>query len=476
MLQLILAILLVTLSIFVHELGHFLVARWRKLAVPRFSIFGIGKPIYSKRWRGVEYCVCWLPIGAYVMVPQLSDMGDFEGEIPEGARNLPPAGYTSKVLVAIAGPTANFIFAFLLACVVWIVGVTVSAEFNRTEIGHVAKEMETTDGKRVPGPAAVAGLQQGDVIRQIDDQPVANFQEAITAILLGARVDADGRRVTRITFEREGQTLTRDVYPELTREEGLRTIGIGPRTDLVIDRVSPDSAAAKAGLLPGDRITAVDGNLLNRRDELREHFQKKHSAPSLLAFLRGETAMTASLQPQQQTIEGQELYLIGVTWRIETVVIHPTPPAQIAEAVRQVYQTLSSLLNRKSDIGVRHMSGIVGIVDNLQQVATFGLLPALSFLIAINVSLAIFNLLPIPVLDGGHVVIATLAKLRGRPLSPVLVNNAVAACFVLLIGLVVYVSYNDIRRLIQYRWEDRSPPAAPAKTEPAPEKPEPAKP
>jgi regulator of sigma E protease len=104
----------------------------------------------------------------------------------------------------------------------------------------------------------------------------------------------------------------------------------------------------------------------------------------------------------------------------------------------------------------------VGIVDNLQQVATFGLIPALAFLIAINVSLAIFNLLPIPVLDGGHVVFATLAKLRGKPLNPVWMQSAVTACFVLLIGLIVYVSYNDIRRLIHYRFEDTPAPAAPA--------------
>lgn len=470
MLQLFLAIGLVTLSIFIHELGHFLVARWRGMVVPRFSIFGIGKPMFRRKWRGVEYCVCWLPIGAYVMVPQLSDLGDFEGDIPEEARNLPPAGYLSKVLVAIAGPAANILFALALGCVVWVVGVQVPAEFNRTEIGEVTKELQTSDGRTVPGPAAAAGLQPGDIIRQIDGRPVANYQDIVTAIILGGQATPDGRRAATITFERDGATLSCQVFPELTGTEGLRTIGIAPRSDLVVDKVNPDSPAARAGLLPGDRIIAVDGKPLTRRDELREHFQKKNAEPSRLLFKRDGREITAAIQPRQQTVEGQSLFLIGVTWRIETVKIHPTPFAQIGDAVRQVYQTLASLLNRKSDIGVRHMSGIVGIVDNLQQVATFGLIPAFAFLIAINVSLAIFNLLPIPVLDGGHVVFATLAKLRGKPLNPVWMQNAVAACFVLLIGLIVYVSYNDIRRLIQYRFDD--PPAqqtAPAKpVEPAP--------
>lgn len=468
MLQLILAIGLVTLSIFVHELGHFLAARWRGLAVPRFSIFGIGKPMFRWKWRGVEYCICWLPIGAYVMVPQLSDMGDFEGDVPEEARNLPPASYLSKVIVAVAGPAANILFALALGCIVWAVGVQVPAEFNRTEIGEVSREVLTTDGRPVPGPAAAAGLRPGDVIRGIDGKAVANFQDVVTAIILGSQVAPDGRRLTTLTLERDGQSITREVYPELTGPEGLRTIGIAPRTNLVVDRVNPGSPAEAAGLRPGDRIVGVDGRTLTRREELREHFQRQNAEPSQLLFRRDGRDLTAALQPRQQEVEGRSVWLIGVTWRIETETIHPHPFAQIRDAVTQVYATLASLLNRQSDIGVRHMSGIVGIVDNLQQVATFGLIPALAFLIAINVSLAIFNLLPIPVLDGGHVVFATLAKLRGKPLNPVWMQNTVAACFFLLIGLIVYVSYNDIRRLIQYRFDEPPARAAPAKpTEPA---------
>lgn len=470
MLQLLLAVGLVTLSIFVHELGHFLVARWRGLAVPRFSIFGIGKPIFSWRWRGVEYCVCWLPIGAYVMVPQLSELGAFEGDLPEEARNLPPADYRSKVLVAAAGPAANLLFALLLGTVVWSLGINVPAELNRTEIGEVSREIQNSEGKTVPGPAAAAGLQAGDVIRKIDGTTVTNYQEIFTTIVLGSHVDAAGRRAVSITFERDGALQTREVMPVLIGTEGFRSIGIAPRTDLVVDKVTPDSAAAQAGLLAGDRILAVDGKLLTRRDELRDHFQKKNSEPSVLTIQRAGKEVLTSIQPRHQTVEGQTAYLIGVVWRIETVTIHPSPFAQIGEAMSQAYQTLSSLLNRKSDIGVRHMSGIVGIVDNLQQAATFGLIPALAFLITINVSLAIFNLLPIPVLDGGHIAFATLSKLRGKPLNPNLMQNAVAACFVLLIGLIVYVSYNDIRRAIRYRWDDR--PAATVPVKPA----EPAKP
>lgn len=463
MLPLLLAIGLVTLSIFVHELGHFLVARWRGLVVPRFSLFGIGKPIFAWKWKGVEFCVCWLPIGAYVMIPQLTAMDDFEGETPEEARNLPPADYLSKLLVALAGPAANILFALALGCVVWSVGMQVPTEFNRTEIGDVSREIRTSDGRSVISPAAAAGLRTGDTIRQIDGNQVSNFQDIISNIILGSKVDPQGRRVATITFERDGVTLTQSVFPELVGTEGLRAIGIAPRSDLIVDKVSADSAAAQAGLLPSDRILAVDGRALSRRDELREHFQKKHDEPSQLLLSREGRELTVLLKPRTQIIDGESLWLIGVTWRIETVTIHPTPLDQIGGAVGQVYHTLTSLLNRHSDIGVRHMSGLVGIVDNLQQVASFGLIPALAFLITINVSLALCNLLPIPVLDGGHVVFATLAKLRGRPLSPALMIKTFSACFFILIGLIIYISFHDIRRAIQSRSEISAEPA-PAKT------------
>ncbi|MCX6952414.1 MAG: RIP metalloprotease RseP [Verrucomicrobia bacterium] len=461
--QVIFAFALLTFSIFIHELGHFLVARWRGLLVPRFSIFGIGKPIVSKKWRGVEFCVCWLPIGAYVMIPQLSDLGDFEGELPEDLPRLPPADYTSKVLVAVAGPAANIAFALLLGCIVWIVGVRIPVEFNRTEVGEVARELKNSDGKTVPGPAAAAGIQLGDVIRKIDDKPVTNYREVIEAIFFGTQSTPDGRRVVNITLERDGATLVKQVFPELTGMDGLRTIGIGPRTDLIVAEVAADTPAAKAGLLPGDQIIAVDGLALSRSGELREHFQKKNTELSTLTFKRGDATLKTSLSPRLETIEGRSIYLVGITWKFETILLHRTPLEQVGEALSQTYQTFASLLNRRSDIGVRHMSGIVGMVDNLGQATAAGLIPTLTFLFTINFSLAIFNLLPIPVLDGGHIAIATLTKLRGRSPSLKWMQNTVAACFLMLIGLIIYVTYHDILRAVQNHLDDARPSSAPAK-------------
>lgn len=456
MTQLLIALALVTFSIFIHELGHFLVARWRGLYVPRFSIFGIGKPIISKRWRGVDYCICWLPIGAYVMVPQLSDMGDFEGELPPEARGLPPADYKSKVLVAIAGPAANILFAILLASVVWMMGIDVLPENSRTEIGDVARELSTTGGKTVPGPGFAAGLQTGDLILEVDGKPVTEFQDVWWGVMRGSEVASDGRRVTTLTIQRNKERLTKQVFPELVSREGLRSIGIGPRHELLVIETTPDSPAKKAGILSGDRILAVDGKPLSRREELAAHLQKKFAEPSVLTLQRGEQELNISVQPQLMNLRGQSRYAIGVGW---TVHIHQDPFTQLAASCRQIYQTLSSLIDPRSDIRVQHMSGMVGIVDGLQQAASAGIVPTFAFLLAINLSLAIFNLLPIPVLDGGHVVIATWTKLRGQPPSALWLQKAVAACFVMLVGLIIYVTFHDIRRKVQESFDDDAPAA-----------------
>ena len=463
MLQLLAAIGLVTLSIFVHELGHFLAARWRRLAVVRFSIIGLGNPIATWRWRGVEYCICWLPIGAYVMIPQLADLGALEGDLPPEQANLPPASFTSKTLVAIAGPAANLGLALVLACVVWQVGYLVPAEYNRTEIGDISREMVDSDGRTVPGPAAAADLRLGDVVQAIDGKAVSTFQDLVTGVLFGSQSDPDGRRYAILTIDRDGHVLTKKVYPVLVGIDRIRSIGVGPRSDLIVERVTPGSPAAEAGLLPGDQITAVDGSQLARREELREYFQKRAGAPSVLTLKRGPQTITATVRARPQKIQGQEIYLIGVLWKIETVLVRKNPLEQFADAYSQVFAALSSIVNVRSDIGVRHMSGIVGIVDNLQQAASAGVIPTLTFLILINISLATFNLLPLPVLDGGHVVIAAITKLRGRPINPQILFGTVKVCFLMLIGLIVYVSYNDIRRLVLGLAEEKAPAAAPAK-------------
>jgi regulator of sigma E protease len=306
---------------------------------------------------------------------------------------------------------------------------------------------------------------------------VDDFEDVIMGIVFGSDQTADGRRLSQVTVERNGALLTKPVYPELAGNDGLRSIGISPRADLVVDKLLPDLPAAKSGLQSGDAILAVDGIPLGNPSQLKAYFQTKYDTPATLTYKRGGTTGTVSVQPQPETnAKGETVlyaraanlpkdtpnYRIGIQWKFDMVEVHQTPFDQVGRIVRQSYLTILSLINRKSDIGVRHMSGMVGMADNLQQAASVGIIPTLAFLVIINVSLAIFNLLPIPVLDGGHIVIATLTKIRRRAPSPALIQRTFTACFFLLIGLIVYVTYHDIVRVVQNRMDD-SPPAAPAK-------------
>src|SRR3954470_22666873 len=163
-----LVVLLFGGSIFVHELGHFLAARSRGAHVERFSI-GFGPPIWSRRGRdGVEYRVSWFPLGGYVLLPQLADLGPIEGQSETDVSKLPPVGYATKMIVFVAGATFNVLFAFLLACVVWAVGQPESSESLSTRIGYITQKLEVSPGEKVTSPAVKAKLQVGDVIRAID--------------------------------------------------------------------------------------------------------------------------------------------------------------------------------------------------------------------------------------------------------------------------------------------------------------------
>ncbi len=173
------SILLVALffggSIFVHELGHFLAARWRGVKVERFSI-GFGPAIVSWHGRdGVEYRLAWIPLGGYVLLPQLADLGPIEGESEVEVEKLPPVSYASKMIVFVAGALFNVLFAFGLASIIWVIGQPEPNDSATTRIGYVHRTLELPDGSSVPSPAAQAGLKAGDVIRAIDGHPVAGL-------------------------------------------------------------------------------------------------------------------------------------------------------------------------------------------------------------------------------------------------------------------------------------------------------------
>ena len=458
-------------SIFVHELGHFLAARKRGAKVERFSI-GFGPALWSRRGRdGVEYRLSCIPLGGYVLLPQLADLGPVEGESTTDVKKLPPIDYASKMLILVAGASFNILFACVLACIVWVVGEPTFSELNTTKIGTVNPIIKLADGTTAPNPAHEAGLQAGDDVRSIDGNPVKNFEDIINGVILGKGRASDDRRKAIFVVERAGKTMEIVVFPRLLTADKIRVAGVEPAEDLTAESLLPDWPAALAGIKPGDRVLAVDGKPVFQRAAISEHLSKNANRPTEFLLQRGTAQLTLGIQPRLDTDErtGKKIPRIGLRYRDNIVVLHPTPWAQISGDVVSTFRTLGALLSPSSDIGPSKLRGPIGIARALHQQAQWDIRRVLWFVILINVNLAIFNLLPIPVLDGGQILFATIGRLRRRELPANFIIATQSAFFVILMSLIVYVSFFDVQRWARDAKSDRPAPAAvpaPAPTPP----------
>jgi regulator of sigma E protease len=457
-----LVVLLFGGSIFVHELGHFLAARRRGAVVERFSI-GFGPPIF--KWRGkdgVEYRVSWFPLGGYVLLPQLADLGSVEGRSELDPAKLPPVSYATKMIVFVAGAAFNILFAFLLACIVWVIGQPAATGFTSTTVAEISPTIKDGSGKDVVSPAVKAGLKPGDVIVKVDGEPVETFADIVEHLALGSGWNKEGERQTIFTLRRNGELIDVPIQPVISGEENVRKVGFSTVAKLLVGRAAPGSPAEKAGLMPDDQITTINGTPILTYPQLSDALRTNLGKPIQITVLRGGETRTLSLE----TTKGVDL---GLAIKSSMAVVHPSPFEQIGDSVVKTFRTLWALINPRSDIGISHLSGPIGIIDNFFAVSRAGLPLALWFTILVNVNLAIFNLLPMPVLDGGQMLFATIGRLRGRPLPVSFIMTAQSVFLVLLFSMVLYVSVFDVRRIVRDVKADRAaeaatpPPAPPTK-------------
>jgi regulator of sigma E protease len=451
-------------SIFVHELGHYLAARARGVHVEVFSI-GFGPPIFSwKAADGTRYQVAWFPLGGYVLLPQIADLGPLEGESRVAAAELPPVSYSTKMIVFVAGATFNVLFAFLLACIVWRVGVPENDEANSTLIGYVQRTIDLPDLSKVPSPAMEAGLRVGDVVKAIDGRPISDWAELNETLVMSSGHDQAGKRSTVFTVDRAGTTIDITLHPLLSGDDKLRHVGIGQGYEMNVHSVEPNSAAARAGLVAGDRIVALNGARIMSGSELEDQLAAEPARPAHLDVVRAGKNLDLVVPARTAALPLGE-----IEYSAAYHITHPTPFEQIAQPFMLVLRTVWALVNPRSDIGLSKVSGPVGIVHIFHAAAEAGLLAVLRFTIFINVNLAILNLLPVPVLDGGQMAFATIGRLRGRALPVNFVVTAQSLFMVLILSMVVYISFFDVRRWSRDS-EDSHPqvaaPAAPAAVKP----------
>ena len=476
-------------TIFIHELGHFLAARKRGLIITRFSI-GFGPKLFGWTRNGVDYRLSAIPFGGYVALPQLSDMGRIEGNEhrekseeltnPENAHKawddyedkdsenlpkepIPKISYSDKMIVSVMGAVFNVLLAFALSSILWFFGYDVTDAQLTSKIGYVAESVErwnplVEEGEEVTSPAKKAGLIPGDEILAVDGSPVDNFMDIQNRIITGKQQTAQGRRLLNLTILRNGQERKVEVYPEVWGKEEIRVIGIGPKETFFIGELTPGMPAEKAGLQVGDQPVAINGEKIHSFAQLVSMLDQADLNQTLALTVKkgGErgTERIFNLLPEEKEILVSGIpsirRLIGFRPNFKIITTYPNPLTLIYSRVKDMYLTLSGLVSPASDVKLRNMSGPVGIVNHLSMFAKIGFKKLLWFVVFINVNLAILNLLPIPVLDGGHMLFATIEKLRGQPLPLAFLEKAQILFVALLFSFMLYVTFFDVQRILPF--------------------------
>jgi regulator of sigma E protease len=429
--------------IFIHELGHFLAARWRGLKIDRFQVW-FGKPIWSKTINGVQYGLGWIPAGGFVALPQLAPMESIEGK-NESNEALPPISPLDKIIVALAGPIFSLGLALAIGLAVWGVGKPQDL-VHTTQIGFIQKD----------SPAEKSGLQLGDTILAVNDNPVIGFMGSLDCITENI-VLSEGPEIV-FTVKREGVAEPLKIKSSFETEptqwyqrRALRKVGISYTNPAIVEALLPHSPAEKAGLQIGDHIIAVDGTKIWSTPQVSQIIEAKNYAAVNATVKRGDSTLEVSLLATKPLTPAEEKPMFGILWNtdgiFDTHIIHPDPIRQCKDSVRMMVATIAALVSPSSNIGIDQLSGPISIGKakyDLLNTDANGWRRLLAFLVLINVNLAIFNMLPFPVLDGGHTTLAIMEWVAKRPVKARILEYIQSACALLLISLFLYITTKDI--------------------------------
>lgn len=420
-------ILVLGVLVFVHEFGHFIVAKRSGIRVEQFSL-GFPPKAFGITVGETEYCISWLPIGGYVKVAGMSDFGSAEVKREPWEFQSKPRGIQMAVMVA--GPIMNFLLGFML-----ILGL-------RLALGDYV--LQTTRIGRIDAtsPFFDAGLRADDRILAVDGNPVQNWNVMIEA--LNASGDAD----LALDVARGSDVLSFAV-PFISGQE----LGFDPFLPSTAGSVTPGYPAARAGMEPGDRVLSIAGESVSGWDEMREKISARPGLETEIRWLRGEEEMAARIAPQPQRGGGRTIGVIGIGPSFEP---RARVPVTIATAVERSgrdlvgYTTLIFTLIKRlvlGEISGRMIAGPVGIAQMAGSKAREGWEALLDFMAMLSINLAVLNLLPIPALDGGHLMILSVEAITRRSLSARQKERLQQVGFVFLLGLMVYVTFGDIGRI-----------------------------
>ena len=433
----VLALFLFGLTVAAHEFGHFWAARKAGLVVERFAI-GFGPKIYGKVMDGVEWQVNLLPLGGFVQLPQMSPAEELEGKSGKDFSDLPPVTPGAKIFTALAGPVASLGLGVLCAVGVWIFGVPTNMMYRTTTIGWVE-----------PGtPAARAGVLPGDVILAIDHQRPERWAGRPGAVVESILLGTDREILLELDREQK-EIVTVKVLPERNAEmEGLRRLGFEmyPAQLAWVDQVIAGGPADRAGIRSGDAMITLNGKKIWSPAAVKAAVEAGKEVLEL--GIRHPSGEEIKLQIRPEKATNRKDKMIGVIWKMgELQVTHPTPQEQVGSAVGLVWRTLRALVTPASSVGLQHLSGPLGIFERLVSLLRTDARQVLYFSVILNVNLAFLNLLPIPVLDGGHILFSLVEAVRRRQLEAKTIVRIQTCFVVLLAGFFLLVTYHDSMRL-----------------------------
>tara|TARA_B100001778_G_scaffold121307_1_gene99655 strand:+ start:49 stop:1470 length:1422 start_codon:yes stop_codon:yes gene_type:complete len=439
-------IFLFNILIVVHELGHYWAAKWRGLKVEKFQIW-FGKPIWKKKIKGVQWGFGWIPMGGFVALPQMAPMEMLEGK-NEGKEPLPPIKPLDKIIVAFAGPLFSLGLAFFFALLVWGFGKPVREQLQSTIVGSVVPNM----------PAEKAGILPGDEILEIDGVKVQSFAGMVDSIMERI-IYSEGKQIT-LLIKRSGTDEPISIQSGYEKEDrpahqrqDFRKIGVGPTSDSIIAATIPNSPAAKAGLVPGDQILEANGQKLFSRQTLTFIIQAmgEEIVPMDLLVLRGEENMRLSVMPIAPLTPKENPPMLGIQWQDIPTTLQkpgPNPFVQVWDGATAIFRTLSAIMPwHDADVSVSQMSSAIGIGNYYYETLSdpvYGWRFAFVLSVLINVNLAMLNLLPLPVLDGGHIAMSLYEWIFKSPINIRIMEMLQFGCALLLISFMVYVTWFDV--------------------------------
>jgi regulator of sigma E protease len=421
------------IMILVHEFGHYAAAKWFGVRVDVFSI-GFGKRLTGFRRGGTDYRISALPLGGYVKMA---------GENPLESRSGAPDEFMSharwqRFVIAIAGPAMNIVLAVVLLTGVFMVHYEHPVYLDQPAV--VGWVLENS-------PAAKAGIEQGDRIARIEGQQNPTWEDVLLKVAITSKGPLD------VAIQRGNEILEKQVQPEVDGSDPYATVGWLPDQPITVTELEPNMPAAQAGLKLGDEIVAVNGTPMRSLLSVIHYLRQNGSKPVDVTAVRSGQQLSFKITPVEVEEDGQKNYRLGFQSR--PVQIDKLPFAQalnrsidenkrysllIVDLVRKLVQHKASIKQMEGPIGIARASG-----DAARQP---GWTPLLSLMAMISLNLGIFNLLPIPILDGGIILFLIIEGVLRRDIKPRVKERIYQTAFVFLILFAVVVIYNDLMKAL----------------------------